>query len=229
MFIYAHRGASAVAPENTLLAVQEALDQNADGIELDIHQLADEFVIIHDQWLHRTTNGTGHLSNVSLEQIKQLDAGQGQQVPTLGEVMALIKGGCVFNIEIKGVNNIEQLVDYVERYAQRYDFDDEQIVYSSFHHPLLAELKQYRPAARIGALTASIPLDYARFAQELGAESVNADVGFLNQAFVNDAKARGLKVFSFTVDQKEDLLRLKSWGVDGVFANHPGNAKKVVD
>lgn len=228
MFIYAHRGASAHAPENTILAIEKALTQKADGIELDIHQHGEEFVVIHDQWLHRTTSGQGHLSQLSLDEIKQLDAGQGQSVPTLSEAMKLIAGQCVLNIEIKGVQHIEKLLHYANLCAQRFGFEQRQIVYSSFNHPALALLKSLSPSARIGALTASIPLNYARFAADLGAESVNADVGFLDQKFVQDAKQRGLKIYSYTVDQKDEIKRLYDWGVDGIFANDPEAARKVL-
>lgn len=228
MFIFAHRGASAVAPENTLLAVQEALNHQADGIELDIHQHENDFVIVHDQWLHRTTDGDAHLSELTFEQLRQLDAGQGEHIPTLREVMQKIAGKCELNIEIKGVNDVADLIGYTNRYASEYGFEPSQIVYSSFNHPLLATLKNSEPTARIGALTANIPLHYAQFAQELGAESVNADVGFLTQRFVQDAKNRNLKVFSYTVDQPADLLRLRGWGVDGVFCNNPKAAREVL-
>lgn len=228
MFIFAHRGASAHAPENTLLSIDIALQQQADGIELDIHQHGSEFVIIHDQWLHRTTNGTGHLSQQTLDEIKRLDAGQGQSVPTLREAMELIAGRCELNIEIKGVSDIEKLLNYTQHWSEQFGFDHQQIIYSSFNHPALAKLKSLSPDTRIGALTANIPLHYAKFASDLHAESVNADVGFLDKKFVQDAKQRGLKVFSYTVDQPADLMRLREWGVDGIFANDPLAARQIL-
>ncbi len=92
MLIFAHRGASADAPENTLLAIEKALAQGADGIEIDVHQTGDDLVVIHDRWLHRTTNGQGQLQDYSLAELKLLDAGQGQQIPTLWQVMQLDDG-----------------------------------------------------------------------------------------------------------------------------------------
>ena len=88
--------------------------------------------------------------------------------------------------------------------------------------------KNIEPTIKIGALTACNPLDHARFAEELQAYSVNADVSFIDQAFVNDAHKRGLKMFAYTVDEPEDLLRMRAWGVDAVFSNGPAKAKKLL-
>lgn len=229
MLIFAHRGASAHAPENTLEAVELALKQQADGIELDVHQHVDEFVVIHDQWLHRTTNGQGRLNELSFTELRALDAGNRQMIPTLREVMALISGQCILNIEVKGVENIQLLLDYTSDCAAEFGFSSDQILFSSFDHPVLANLKRLSPTSNIGALTASKPLNYAQFAQEMEAYSVNADVGFLDQKFVEDAKRRGLKVFVYTVDERADLLKLQKWGIDGVFVNSPECARQFLN
>ena len=88
--------------------------------------------------------------------------------------------------------------------------------------------KNIAPNIKIGALTASNPLGHARFAEVLKAYSVNADVSFIDQAFVKDAHNRGLKMFAYTVDEPEELLKLQAWGVDGVFSNGPAKAKLVL-
>ncbi|WP_407636168.1 glycerophosphodiester phosphodiesterase [Paraglaciecola arctica] len=108
------------------------------------------------------------------------------------------------------------------------NFKPEQFSISSFNHHLLLAFKNIEPTIKIGALTACNPLDHARFAEELQAYSVNADVSFIDQAFVNDAHKRGLKLFAYTVDEPEDLLRMQAWGVDGVFSNRPAKAKKLL-
>lgn len=225
MFIYAHRGASALAPENTLLALEIAIDHRADGIEFDVYQHQQEFILIHDRWLHRTTNGIGTIDSLMLEQIRHLDAGQGQHVPTLNEAMACIGQRCEMNIELKGVSNIPGLIEYVESACSRHQIAFDAILFSSFDHHVLHALKSIRPQARIGALTAGKPIDYANFAQLLNAEFINADVTIVDKNFVYDAKRRGLKMGVYTVDQPEDLISLRDWGVDAVFCNNPGNAR----
>jgi glycerophosphoryl diester phosphodiesterase len=229
MLIFAHRGASADAPENTLLAIEKALEQQADGIEIDVHQLGDELVVIHDHWVHRTTNGSGQLKEYNLHSLRKLDAGKGQHVPTLWEVMLLIEGKCQLNIEIKGVKDLALLLKLIERAQRELGFEAQQFILSSFDHHILQQLHLLAPNLRLGALTASNPIHYAEFAQQLNAYSVNADVAFLDQNFVNDAKKRGLKVMVYTVDQPQELLKLRDWGVDAVFSNGPGKARVVLE
>jgi glycerophosphoryl diester phosphodiesterase len=228
MLIFAHRGASADAPENTLLAIQEALNQDADGIEIDVHQLEDSLVVIHDRWVGRTTNGIGLLEDYSLQGLQQLDAGLGQPVPFLWQVLQLVAGRCQINIEMKGVTLPSLVAQCILQAQQQLGFSAEQFIVSSFNHPLLVSFKALAPQIKIGALTGCIPIDYAQFAQQMGAYSVNADLCFIDQAFVQDAKSRGLKVYVYTVDDQRDLLRMKSWGVDGVFSNHPAKAKYLL-
>ena len=229
MLIFAHRGASAEAPENTLLAVDKALQQGADGIEFDVHQTGIDLVVIHDQWLHRTTNGHGKLADFSLNELKKLNAGEGQQIPTLWEFMQRVDGQCLLNIEIKGVDDVQLVLSHIDRAVLELNFKAQQFIVSSFDHPLLKRIKTLRPSLKIGALTASKPLDYAAFAETLQAYSVNADVSFVDQHFVDDAKSRGLKIFVYTVDEEADLLKLKDWGVDGVFCNAPGLARSILE
>jgi len=228
VLIFAHRGASADAPENTLLAVQKALEQQADGIEIDVYQLLNELVVIHDQWVSRTTNGQGLLSDYCLDELQQLDAGQGQIVPTLWQVLELIRGKCLVNIEVKGVQDMSLIADCIDKAVNQLNFSVEDFSVSSFDHHCLVQIKALSPKVKIGALTASKPLTYAKFAEELNAYSVNADVTFVDQAFISDAKSRGLKIYVYTVDQVKDLVRLKKWGVDGVFSNGPAKAKQAL-
>lgn len=228
MLIFAHRGASDDAPENTLSAFEIAIQQKADGIELDVYQHNNEFIVIHDKWLERTTSGVGSIEDYTFQQLKQLDAGNQQSIPSLSEAMRLIAGRCALNIELKGVDNIAQLIKYTEECCSRYSFDSQQIIFSSFNHHLIRELKQVEAQFKIGALTASKPLDYAYFAEQLQAFSVNVDVAFLDKNFVDDAHKRGLKVFSYTVKHASDLLQFQRWGVDGVFVNSPAKSREIL-
>ncbi len=227
MLIFAHRGASADAPENTLLAIDEALTQQADGIEIDVYQLGDELVVIHDRWVSRTTNGNRLLNDYTIEELQTLDAGQGQFVPTLWQVLQRVQGQCLINIEVKGVDDVSLINLCINKALSQLNFKPEQFIISSFNHHLLIAFKSIAPTIKIGALTGSIPLDHARFAQDLQAYSANADLSFVTQAFVEDAHSRGLKMFVYTVDEPQDLLRLQAWGVDGVFSNGPAKAKLV--
>ena len=229
MQIIAHRGASGEYPENTLLAIEHAIAQGADAIEIDVFAVQGELIVIHDHHLTRTTNGTGSIYHYSVEQLMQLDAGRGERIPTLWQVLQLLQNtGLWLNIELKGENTVEPLLALLKKARQELRFDTQRLLISSFNHHLLAAIKLANPELKLGALTACLPLDYAAFASQLHAYAVNCDVGFINQAFVNDAKARGLKVYVYTVDQSDDIKRLQQYGVDGIFSNYPARSRKLL-
>lgn len=225
MKVFAHRGASGNFPENTLSAIQGALVSQADGIEIDIQSCKDDFVVLHDIWLDRTTSGDGKVSDYTAAELAQFDAGQGEAIPSLQQVFDLVGTRLEINLELKTVPNIEGFIDLILRNLDDQTIRIEQLLISSFNHPLLKRVKELLPAARIGALTSSIPLEYAKFAQDLNAFSLHVDREFINTDFVNDAKQRGLKVYAYTVDKQKDIEHLKSLGVDGIFSNYPCQAK----
>ncbi len=229
MQIIAHRGASGEFPENTLLAIEQAIQQAADGIEIDIFAVDGELIVIHDHHLARTTNGKGSIYQYSLAQLQQLDAGQGQTIPTLWQVLQLLHPTTLWlNIELKGADTVTALVALLARAELQLQFDCSRLLVSSFNHHLLAELAVQRPDIKLAALTASLPLHYAAFASALNAYAVNCDVSFINADFVADAKARNLKVYVYTVDQADDIARLRQYGVDGIFTNYPARSRQLV-
>ncbi|QBG35795.1 glycerophosphodiester phosphodiesterase [Litorilituus sediminis] len=225
MLIFAHRGASGIEPENTLRAIRTALDANVDGIEIDIHQVEDKLVVIHDRWLHRTTSGNGQIKHYSFEQLRALDAGKGEVIPTLDEVLELTANKCLVNIELKGINDIQVLFNCLDNAKATHGFEHQQLLISSYNHRLLHLIKQQRSELTIGALTSCYPLEYAKFAEKLDAYSVHLDVDFISEHFVSDAHQRGLKVFVYTVDELDDIKALKAMGVDGIFSNFPTRTK----
>ena len=227
MQIIAHRGASGDYPENTILAIEQAIAQGADAVEIDVFAVDGELIVIHDHHLARTTNGSGSIYQYSLTELMQLDAGRGQRIPTLWQVLQLLAPTALWlNIELKGDNTVAPLLALLDNAKHQLGIDHQRLVISSFNHHLLAAIKQQRPELKLGALTASLPLDYAAFTQTLQAYSVNCDVSFINQAFVDDAKARGLKVYVYTVDQADDLARMAEYGVDGIFSNYPAKSRQ---
>lgn len=225
MLIFAHRGASAIEPENTLKSIQSAIDVDVYGIEIDIYEVNNKLVVIHDRWLERTTSGSGLVTQHSFDSLRQLDAGNGQKIPTLDEVFAIIPSHCVLNIELKGISDIELLLRSIDQAVLIYGIDIKQLLLSSFNHQLLYKIARQRPELAIGALTASLPLDYAKFATVLNAYSVHISIDAISPCFVNDAHQRGLKVYVYTVDKFEDISMLEKLGVDGIFANNPKQAK----
>jgi len=221
LICFAHRGASGYEPENTLAAVEKAITLGADWIEIDVYIVEKELVVFHDQRLERTTNGTGLIMEQSLEYIRSLDAGNGQRIPTLQEVLNLVNRRAGINIELKGPGTADYTVSLIQGNIRNEKWAYENFLISSFNHHELARVKYLEPLIKTGALAVGIPIGYARFAQELGAYSVHCNLDFVNEAFVQDAHARSLKVFVFTVNNQDDLARMEALGVDGVFTNYP--------
>lgn len=221
MQIIAHRGASGLAPENTLKAMAKALELGAPAIEIDVQAADGELWVFHDRRLERCTNGKGVLTEQARAYLEQLDAGEGEVIPTLWQVMEIIAGRCELHIELKGAHTADAVAALTLRAETELGFAACQWVVSSFHHPELARFAALRPDIRLGALTANLPFTLAQFAEDLGAWSLNCDVDFVDRMLVEDAHRRGLKVLVYTVDYPEDYEILASMGVDGIFTNRP--------
>ena len=228
MKIFAHRGASGTYPENTQLAIQSALKVGVDGIEVDLQSCLDDYAIIHDTWLDRTTSGKGKVNATPLADIQKFDAGMGQRVPSLQDVIDWVGNQSILNLELKHTFSLNTLVATLEANVAAGKLQRDQLIVSSFDHHQLQWLKQQLPWVKIGALTASIPLRYAEFAEQLHAYSLHVDKNFVNHEFVADAKARNLQVYAYTVDKKEDIMQMHDYGVDGVFTNFPCNSKVLI-
>ncbi len=228
MLILAHRGASRDAPENTLRAFSEAFSQHAHGLEFDTYQLHQDIVVFHDRWLHRTTNGTGRVLEQTVSTLRALDAGYGEKIPFLNEVLALCPGNSICNIEIKQLHDVAAWLQGFDEALHSSRLTTDNIIISSFNHRWLRDIKAQRPALQIGALTASFPINGPAFASELGAYSIHVTLDMIEESYVREAHQAGLKVLVYTVDMPEDMLMLKSWGVDGIFTNVPSVARATL-
>jgi len=222
LICFAHRGAMGYEPENTLLAVEKAIQLGTDWIEVDVFVVEEELVVIHDDRLERTTNGSGYVMEKSLAYLRSLDAGKGQQIPFLREVFEVVGEKAGINVELKGPGAAQAASRLIEEYIRDYGRYPDQFLVSSYNHPELYKFHQLQPTIRIGALTMAIPLHYAKFAEELNAYSVHAGIEFINSDFVQDAHRRRMKMFIYTVNHQEALARMRQIGVDGIFTDYPG-------
>lgn len=229
MKIFAHRGASGSYPENTQSAIKAAVDILVDGIEVDVQSCLDDYMIIHDTWLDRTTSGRGKVNNLTREQIQQFDAGNGEYVPTLSQLLEWVNNSTLINLELKHTFSLDKFVTLIEASVAANKLSRDNLLVSSFDHHQLMWLKQQLPWVKIGALTASIPINYAEFAQRLHAYSIHIDKNFINHEFVADAKKRDLQVYAYTVDKQEDIEQMLRYGVDGIFTNYPCNTKMILN
>ena len=229
---YAHRGARAYAPENTLLAFTTAFDVGADAIECDVALSYDRYpIVIHDATLDRTTNGRGPVRTRTLAQLRSLEVGwircPPQRIPMLSEVLELVKcRKALVNLEVKGSSALESLATaeaiqpLLEGLAE--DFRD-QVLVSSFEHPAIALLKERLPWLRVGVLYGSRWRDQDLIAPALalGAEAIHPDVNLLTKEVVAQAHQAHLRVNVWTANSWIRIRRLLTWGVDGIFSDYP--------
>jgi glycerophosphoryl diester phosphodiesterase len=218
--ILGHRGASAAAPENTLRAFALAAEVGADGIELDVQLSADDVpVIMHDDTVDRTTNGSGRVAALTYAQITALDAGAGERVPRLEEALTLARGRLFVDIEIKAPGIEPAVADLVARLDMA-----EQVAISSFAPASLAGMRAVAPHLPRWLLSATWSEAVLRTALDLGAAGVAPRFTSIDAALVETARAHGLAVVAWTVNAEADMRRLLALGIDGLITDEPARA-----
>jgi len=229
--IQAHRGASVFHPENTLEAFSLAVEQGADGIELDVQLSKDgEIVVAHDSRLERVSNGTGFIKDRTLEELKALNfdrsyfCNKTYRIPLLSEVFSLLKPtGLTVNIELKTTEHLypklpEKLLALAKEYAM-----EERVVYSSFNHYSLKQIKSLDPKAKIGVLYELGMVDPWVYANHLGADAIHPNycvIAALPET-VECCHEHGVMVNVWTVDELETIKLMLKYGVDGIITNRP--------
>jgi glycerophosphoryl diester phosphodiesterase len=221
LFCFGHRGACGYAPENTGLSVRKALELGADGVEVDVHFVDGQLMVIHDDTLERTTNGRGRVANQSFAYLRSLDAGLGERIPTLAEIFDAVNRRAVINIELKGPHTAAPVAALIAEYVNRRGWSYDDFLVSSFDGTRIREAKQLCPEIRTGALIGKASRSLAQFAEDLGAWSLHTSKRCVTSKLVADAHRRGLRVFVFTINQPEEIVRMKKLGVDGIFSDFP--------
>lgn len=222
MQIIAHRGASGYKPENTLSAFQKAISLGPDIIELDVYTIrTGEVVVFHDETVDRTTDGTGQITDFSFEELRKLDAGGGEKVPLLTEVLDLINNRITVNIEMKGRQIALPVSNIINHYVTDKGWSYDRFIVSSFNHAQLERFSKLQPLVRIGTLFRNNQPYRRIFSKKSNAYSENLSAQSVTGASVRKAHANGLKVFAYTVNTKSEAKRLKSLKVDGIFTDFP--------
>ncbi len=223
-----HRGARGLAPENTLLALDAGIAAGCPWLEFDVQRHpAGHLFLLHDLTLERTTNGKGLAADCDWYDLRQLDAGAGQHLPTLDEALDLIDQRARVNIELKTWDGTAAAVAECLKARLAEGWVAEQFLVSSFHLPELYEFKQLLPEVPVGVLLCGVPLDWAACATELQAVALNQSAEFVDARLVADAKARGLMVNVYTVNDAAEYARLAAMGVDAVFTDVPDRLKNL--
>lgn len=220
-----HRGACGYEPENTLASFQKAVDMGCPWVELDVYFVERELIVIHDDTLERTTSGKGKVMDADLAYLRSLDAGNGQQIPTLGEVIKLIDHRAGINVELKGPDTAAPASRLLNQFCEN-DWQRDEFMFSSFYHD---ELGKADASFRRGALFHKATSDMFDRAESLGAYSINLNQKVTNEKLVNQAHQKGLKVYVYTVNEPLDISRMIELKVDGVFTNYPDRVFSLLD
>jgi len=215
-FVVAHRGASAYEPENTIRSIRRAFELGADAVEVDARVSKDgHVVIIHDETVDRTTDGTGMVSELSLEEIRALNAGKGEKIPTLQEVLNEVRGkGCLF-LEIKADEAAIPSLSLAEEMGMM-----DSVLFISFSRDALISIKDVNRGAHTGFLYVK-PFDGIVGAKKLGCEAVLPYHRLATERAIALAHRMKLKVIPWTVDELEVAKELKRRGADGIATNKP--------
>ncbi len=231
--VFAHRGASGYAPENTMSAFMLAKRLGADGVELDVHLTADgKVVVCHDSKVDRTTNGTGVIEEMTYEQLLELDFGcpevfgkrfEGERISTLEEVFeAMIPAGLIVNVELKTTSEgiVEKVLEVEEKY-KKYGL----VLYSSFRPDYLKELRRLSPDAKLAPLYWTDD-DYVNTGLSHGAVALHPAFTCVTEGedYCKKAHDAGLRVHPYTPNKPADLEQLMLLGVDAVITNYPDRA-----
>lgn len=236
--IFAHRGACSHAPENTLAAFELALTQQADAIELDVKLSADSHVVVHhDATVDRTTNGRGQIKELTLAELRTLDAGspfseafKGQRIPTLDEVFETVGKRTFINVELTNYSTPrDELVETVCMLVKKHKLQ-KRILFSSFFASNLSKARSYLPNVPLGLL--ALPGLLGTWARSFGFafgkfDALHPALRDMTQQQVARVHRLNRRVHVWTVNDEKDMSRLFGWGVDAIFTDDPQLAVRV--
>ena len=226
----AHRGFSSHYPENTMLAFAQAIKADCNGIEFDVHLTKDgQAVIIHDETVDRTTNGKGVVKEMTLAQLRALDAGKGERIPTLDEYLDfVVKMDIVSNIELKNsifrYPGIEEIVVGKVRARGL----SQRVIFSSFNHFSVLECKRIAPEIRCGFLSDSWIINAGAYTKKHGIECIHPKYHSLTDEAIAEIHANGIEINTYTVNDLQTMRRLTEFNVAGIITDNPALLKDVL-
>lgn len=230
--VIAHRGGAATAPENTMAAFRKALAQKADAIELDVQMTKDGVpVVIHDETVDRTTNGSGAVRDLTLEQLRALDAGSGERVPTFEEVVALARSAGVRIVpEAKSPQLYRGVEEKMLQVLRDADYVDHAVI-QSFNASTLQRFRALDPEATLCALYGLWGFDIRSPAGEAAYVCPMAEMVLLDPGMIRQAHRQGRRVFVWFLASESPftIKLLRFFGADGFIVNDPAAARVALE
>lgn len=223
--VIGHRGAMGHETENTIASIKKALEMEVDMIEIDVFKIkSGEIVVFHDDEVDRLTNGTGLIENYTFKELEQLLVTGNHKIPTLEQVLEVIDNKIPLNIELKGDNTATDTYRIMQEQIDAGKWSEDHFVISSFKWNELEDMRALHPNVSIAVLTDDNPLDALLMAKKLEAIAINPYYKLLTKENVQLIHNAGYKVLPWTVNEEEDIKKMKEIGVDGVFTNYPERA-----
>lgn len=220
--VIGHRGAMGHETENTLASVQKALELGVDMIEIDVFKIkSGEIVVFHDQNLDRLTNGPGNIEEYYIFDLRKVIVDGGHKIPMLQDVLKLIDNKVTLNIELKGAGTADKVNHIIQYYIDNNGWSPENFIISSFNWEELRMMRKLNDSVAIAILTEDNPLEAIEIGTELNAVAINPYFENLDTDVVTKIKQAGFKIYTWTVNEPDDIAAMKNMGVDGIITNFP--------
>lgn len=224
--VIGHRGAMGHETENTVASIQKALDLGVDMIEIDVFKIkSGEIVVFHDTKVDRLANGGGNIEEYDITQLRQLILDGGHKIPMLQDVLKTINNQVVLNIELKGAGTADRVNHTIDYYVKSKGWSPENFVISSFNWDELRDMRSRNKEIQIAVLTSDDPVEAIDVAKELNAVAINPAFETLTQENTAQIQKEGFKVYTWTVNEPEDIKKMTDFGVDGIITNYPERVK----
>jgi glycerophosphoryl diester phosphodiesterase len=229
MKIFAHRGISAHYPENSQTAIKQCDPSFMTGVEIDLFQSGNEFIVIHDRWLTRLFDVDKKTIDLSEDDIASIVGNDGHPIPTLEWLITeLTDKSLILNIELKKIRNISLFFKKLILVCDKVNFPMENLIISSFNHVYLKKLYALDQRLKLGLLLTNRPIDMKKYLTHFKVFSIHLDMDCVNNAFLHEVKALGTEVYIFTIDHAQEIQWCYQNQVDGIFANDPKHAFNLI-
>lgn len=241
--VISHRGANRKAPQNTLPAFRVSKQMNADGIETDVHLSKDgQIVICHNYNVDATSNGTGYISDMTFDELRKLDFGSyfnkdfaGVTLPTLAELLELVKDMTLINIEIKSPKSKNDLVKRTVDEVYKFGIE-KNVIISCFDPECIRESKEIAPEIKTGLLYERGDLGkeimnfgVAKYCKQLNADAAHPERVLITEEEIKELHSFGMMVNPWTVNTEEDIIRLTKLGCDALITDMPDYCRQVLE